>query len=97
MNSIYERKKLRFNEVYEKRKKKSVKISHDEEADAGDNEAPELDAVIRRNARGKIIGNLAIEQNNSATDREDNQTEEDPAERKIPIHAQIITHGSKKW
>lgn len=37
-----------------------MKVSHDEETDAGDDEADEFDLFIRGGARGEVIRNLLI-------------------------------------
>ena len=49
-----------------------MKISHDKEADAGDNETPEFDAGIGGNAAREVVGDLAVEKDDRAAAGEDN-------------------------
>ena len=87
---------LGLDEIDKEGKKKGVEISHDDEADTGDDDAPELNTRIGRDTGGQIVGNLAVKQNNGATGREDKEAEKDPTKRKIPIHVEIITYFREK-
>ena len=44
-----------------------MKVCHDEQADAGDDHAPEFDALIRVNTAGHVVGNRFIEKYHGAT------------------------------
>ena len=63
-----------------------MKVGHDDEAKAGDDETPKFNAAIRGDAGGHILGNLAVKKHDGAASGEDQEAYEDPTERKIPIH-----------
>ena len=67
-----------------------MEVGHDEEADAGDNEAPEFAAVVREGTAEHTVGDLAIEEDHSAAGEKDDETADEPADRKSPVHKDII-------
>lgn len=87
----------RENDADEKVEDKSVKIGHDEETNDSDDDAPEFDAVISRDAADEIIGNLAVIDNHQAAGDKNRETAKEPTEAKIPFHAIIIAQNTENW
>ena len=49
-----------------------MEVGHDNEADSGDDDTPELDAVVGGNAVHEIMGDLAIKNYDCAASGENN-------------------------
>ena len=67
-----------------------MEVGHDEEADAGDDEAPELAAVVREGTAKHAVGDLAIKENHGAAGKKDDEAADEPTDGKSPVHEDII-------
>lgn len=67
-----------------------MKVSHNNEADPGDDETPELNTTIRSNTASEIFGDLSVKEDDGAAASKNNKSHKDPTDRKIPIHMYII-------
>ena len=67
-----------------------MKVSHDKEANNGNNDTPEFYSLVRGDAASKVVGDGLIEQNHGTASEEDNEADDEPADTEIPIHKYII-------
>ena len=68
-----------------------MEVGHDEKPDGGDDNTPETGAVVRGDAAEHRVGDLTIIENDGAAGDKDEEAENEPSDRKIPIHVVIIT------
>lgn len=73
-----------------------MKVCNDGKADSNADKAPKLNAIIRRYSREHSIRDFLIISDNSAADGSNDNTDNHPANTKIPIHKHIITQKKMK-
>ena len=72
-----------------------MKVDHDNESDDSDDDTPEFNAVVGGDAACEIVGDLAVKEDDSSAGGKNQEADEHPTERKLPIHDVIITKWGK--